>query len=150
MVDTEGHALLMDFGIARSIGLPAEEIHKGSSRSKPGSFGETMVGAVVGTIHYMAPEQAKGQTVDHRADVYAFGLILRDTLLGLELAGEGAPDCARRAAEAPRCRAGVSLKSLDATISEPLDRIVTRCLAPDPAGRYQTTAELESRPQSAR
>src|SRR4029450_8354376 len=38
----------------------------------------------------------------------------------------------------------VSLKSLDATIPEPLDRIVTRCLAPDPAGRYQTTAELEA------
>jgi serine/threonine protein kinase/Flp pilus assembly protein TadD len=142
MVDTEGHALLMDFGIARSIGLPAEEIHKGTSHSKPGSFGETMVGAVVGTIHYMAPEQAKGQTVDHRADVYAFGLILRDTLVGLNRR-EGAPtalaELQKRLDAAP-----VSLKSLDATIPEPLDRIVTRCLAPDPAGRYQTTAELEA------
>ncbi len=142
MVDTEGQALLMDFGIARSIGLPAEEIHKGSSHSKPGSFGETMVGAVVGTIHYMAPEQAKGQTVDHRADVYAFGLILRDTLLGLNRR-EGAPTALaelQKRLDAPP----VSLKSLDATIPEPLDRIVTRCLAPDPAERYQTTAELEA------
>jgi eukaryotic-like serine/threonine-protein kinase len=142
MVDTEGHALLMDFGIARSIGLPAEEIHKGSSHSKPGSFGETMVGAVVGTIHYMAPEQAKGQTVDHRADVYAFGLILRDTLVGLNRR-EGAPTALaelQKRLDAPP----VSLKTLDATIPEPLDRIVTRCLAPDPAGRYQTTAELEA------
>src|SRR4029450_12161549 len=40
--------------------------------------------------------------------------------------------------------APVSLKTLDATIPEPLDRIVTRCLAPDPAARYQTTAELEA------
>jgi serine/threonine protein kinase/tetratricopeptide (TPR) repeat protein len=142
MVDTEGHALLMDFGIARSIGLPAEEIHKGTSRSKPGSFGETMVGAVVGTIHYMAPEQAKGQTVDHRADIYAFGLILRDTLVGLNRQ-EGAPTALaelQKRLDAPP----VSLKSVDATIPEPLDRIVTRCLAPDPAGRYQTTAELEA------
>jgi eukaryotic-like serine/threonine-protein kinase len=142
MVDTEGQALLMDFGIARSIGVPAEEIHKGSSRSKPGSFGETMVGAVVGTIHYMAPEQAKGQTVDHRADIYAFGLILRDALVGLNRQ-EGAPtalaELQKRLDAAP-----VSLRTIDATIPEPLDRIVTRCLAPDPAGRYQTTAELEA------
>src|SRR4029453_15397071 len=40
--------------------------------------------------------------------------------------------------------APASLRSVDATISEPLDRIVTRCLAPDPAERYQTTAELEA------
>jgi eukaryotic-like serine/threonine-protein kinase len=142
MVDTEGHALLMDFGIARSIGVPAEEIHKGSSRSAPGSFGETMVGAVVGTIHYMAPEQAKGQTVDHRADIYAFGLILRDALVGLNRR-EGAPtalaELQKRLDAAP-----VSLRTVDATIPEPLDRIVTRCLAPDPAARYQTTAELEA------
>jgi serine/threonine protein kinase/tetratricopeptide (TPR) repeat protein len=142
MVDTEGQALLMDFGIARSIGLPAEEIHKGSSHSKPGSFGETMVGAVVGTIHYMAPEQAKGQTVDHRADIYAFGLILRDTLVGLDRK-EGAPtalaELQKRLDAAP-----ASLRSVDATIPEPLDRIVTKCLAPDPAGRYQATAALEA------
>jgi tetratricopeptide (TPR) repeat protein len=101
-----------------------------------------MVGAVVGTIHYMAPEQAKGQTVDHRADVYAFGLILRDTLVGLNRR-EGAPtalaELQKRLDAAP-----VSLKTIDATIPEPLDRIVTRCLAPDPADRYQTTAELEA------
>jgi serine/threonine protein kinase/tetratricopeptide (TPR) repeat protein len=142
MVDTEGQALLMDFGIARSIGVPTEEIHKGSSRSKPGSFGETMVGAVVGTIHYMAPEQAKGQTVDHRADVYAFGLILRDALVGLNRQ-EGAPtalaELQKRLDMAP-----ASLRTVDATIPEPLDRIVTRCLAPDPAARYQATAELEA------
>ncbi len=142
MVDTEGQALLMDFGIARSIGVPAEEIHKGSSRSKPGSYGETMVGAVVGTIHYMAPEQAKGQTVDHRADVYAFGLILRDALVGLDRQ-EGAPtalaELQKRLDTAP-----APLRTVDATIPEPIDRIVTRCLAPDPAGRYQTTAELEA------
>jgi eukaryotic-like serine/threonine-protein kinase len=141
MVDTEGLALLMDFGIARSIGLPADQIHKGPSRSSPGVFGETIVGAVVGTIQYMAPEQAKGQEVDHRADIYAFGLILRDALVGSrrESAPTALAELQKRLDAAP-----APLRTFDATIPEPLDRIVTRCLAPDPAGRYQTTGALEA------
>jgi serine/threonine protein kinase/tetratricopeptide (TPR) repeat protein/DNA-binding MarR family transcriptional regulator len=142
MVDTEGQALLMDFGIARSIGLPADQIHQGTSRSAPGSFGETMVGAVVGTIQYMAPEQAKGQDLDHRADIYAFGLIFRDALLGARRQ-EGAPtalaELQKRLDAAPE-----SLRTFDATIPEPLDRIITRCLSPAPAARYQTARELEA------
>jgi len=142
MVDTEGQALLMDFGIARSIGIAPEQIHTGTSRSAPGAFGETIVGAVVGTIHYMAPEQAKAQEVDHRADIYAFGLILRDSLIGLrrqESAPTALAELQKRLDAAPE-----SLRKFDATIPEPLDRIVTRCLAPDPADRYQTTAALEA------
>jgi tetratricopeptide (TPR) repeat protein len=142
MVDTDGLALLMDFGIARSIGIAPEQIHTGASRSAPGAFGDTIVGAVVGTIHYMAPEQAKAQQVDHRADIYAFGLILRDALIGLrrqESAPTALAELQKRLDAAPE-----PLRKFDATIPEPLDRIVTRCLAPDPANRYQTTAELEA------
>jgi len=69
MIDAEDHALIMDFGIARST---AGE--KG--------FTMTAAGVVIGTLAYMAPEQARGDAVDQRADVYAFGLILRDMLLG--------------------------------------------------------------------
>ena len=61
MVDALGHAQLMDFGIARSTS--AGSVH-------------TMPGSVVGTMDYMAPEQARGEPADERADVYAFGLIL--------------------------------------------------------------------------
>src|SRR4029078_5474102 len=65
MVD-EGRALIMDFGIARSTA----------------EGGGTVAGAVVGTLEYMAPEQAMARPVDHRADIYAVGLILHDALVG--------------------------------------------------------------------
>jgi serine/threonine protein kinase/predicted Zn-dependent protease len=142
MVNTADQALLMDFGIARSIDLPADQITPGHHRTRPGMFGETMVGAVVGTIHYMAPEQAKGQTVDHRADIYAFGLILRDMLVGLDRR-MGAPtafaELQQRLDHAPP-----SLKTIEPAIPESLDRVVSRCVAPEAADRYQTTADLEA------
>ena len=123
MVDAEDHALIMDFGIARS-----------------GEGGGTMLGAVVGTIEYMAPEQARAEPVDHRADIYSFGLILSDMLIGRRLspgADSAVAQLMQRIQKAPP-----PLHTADPTIPEPLDRIVARCLNPDPSQRYQTTAQL--------
>jgi tetratricopeptide (TPR) repeat protein/tRNA A-37 threonylcarbamoyl transferase component Bud32 len=123
MVDDEGQASIMDFGIARSTGGPTQTV------------------GVVGTLEYMAPEQASGHPVDQRADVYAFGLILRDLLLGPRQTGGGQTtaiaELMQRMQQAPP-----SPRAVDATIPEALDRIVARCLAPDAAARYQTSAEL--------
>ena len=87
----------------------------------------------------MAPEQAKGQAVDQRADVYALGLIMRDMLLGSRHAGATTEfaELMARMQEAP-----APMRTLDATIPEAIDALVTRCLQPDPAARYQTSAEL--------
>ena len=68
MIDQDGQALIMDFGISRSV-----------SRSTATA---TAAGAIVGTLEYMAPEQARGQAVDQRADLYALGLMLHDMLAG--------------------------------------------------------------------
>jgi serine/threonine protein kinase len=65
MVDAQDHALLMDFGIARSTS--AATVH-------------TMPGSLIGTLDYMAPEQARGEPADERTDVYAFGLILYELI----------------------------------------------------------------------
>lgn len=126
MLDPEDHACVMDFGIARST-------------SSATGFAMTMAGAVVGTVEYMAPEQAKGETVDGRADVYALGLIFRDMLLGLRNHGAGTAmsELVSRMEKAP-----ASVRTLDPQIPVPIDEIITRCLHPDPAARYQSTKEL--------
>ena len=67
-IPNSGDALIMDFGIARSV--------------ESGATQQTAAGSVIGTLEYMAPEQAQGLKVDQRADQYAFGLIVYDMLVG--------------------------------------------------------------------
>ncbi len=136
MIDADtGGALIMDFGIAHST---------------TGEMTMTVAGGV-GTIEYMAPEQVHGENVDQRADVYAFGLILNDMLLGRRQTG-GATAVAElmsRVRHAP-----ASLRSIDPSIPVWIDALVTKCLAPDPAARYQrirdVLAEIDATDHSAR
>jgi serine/threonine protein kinase/tetratricopeptide (TPR) repeat protein len=140
MIDADGEAMIMDFGIARSTGAYAGsgDVPRGGMPSIAG--GHTLVGMIVGTVEYMAPEQAKAQPVDHRADIYAFGLILYDMLVGRtrQTRAESAlAELTSRTMAAPP-----SVHSLDPDIPDPVDKIITRCIQPDAAARYQTTAEL--------
>ena len=123
--DSAGDALIMDFGIARSVQHGATQ---------------TAAGSVIGTLEYMAPEQAQGKQVDQRADVYAFGLILYDMLLGRQrLAGgdNAMTELMARMAAPPR-----PPRAVDAQIPEALDQIVQRCLQPSPEARFASTAAL--------
>ena len=137
------HAIIMDFGIARSA---ASEGASDSSdrpvpdrRRAPSEADLTMTGTILGTVRYMAPEQAKGESVDQRADQYALGLIFSDMLLGARTGRQedAYEELKRRIEKAPP-----PVRSVDATIPEPIDRIISRCLEPDPAKRFQTTSEL--------
>jgi WD40 repeat protein len=76
-LDTKGQAKLLDFGLARPATGGAAESHVPTATS-PGS----VAGAVVGTAPYMSPEQARGQTLDKRTDVWAFGCVLFEMLAG--------------------------------------------------------------------
>ena len=87
LLDAAGNPLISDFGVARSLG----------------STGLTHTGAIVGTPDYLAPEQARGDTVDARADLYALGLVLYE-MLGGEPAFSGstaAESLARRMVAGP-------------------------------------------------
>ena len=116
-------ALIMDFGIARSTTSEA-----------------TRTAAIVGTLEYMAPEQAEGRSVDQRCDVYALGLILYDMLGGPRPVGPSAVAdlMARLTNPLP------SIRAVNPATPEPLAQVVDRCLQRDPAQRYQTSAELVS------
>jgi serine/threonine protein kinase len=125
MVDESEHAVIMDFGIARSS-------------SNATAYALTAGAKVIGTVEYMSPEQARAETVDQRSDIYAFGLILRDMLLGgRHVATPGITELMGRMQQPPP-----GVHSIDATIPEPLDTLITRCLQPDLAERYQTTREV--------
>jgi len=124
MVSNDGNALLMDFGIARS--------------NAPGAPQRTIAGAVVGTAAYMAPEQARGEPVDQRADIYAFGLILHEMLCGPRFMAKGAvADLFERMTAPP-----ASARSTNPNVPEALDAIVTRCVQPSADARYQNAGEL--------
>jgi serine/threonine protein kinase/tetratricopeptide (TPR) repeat protein len=144
-------ALIMDFGIARSVTaprpgsapvaaerLPAELKARSGTSAMHSSL--TMLGAVVGTIQYMAPEQARAEAVDHRADIYALGLIIYDLLVGRRR--QTGYDSAVNELMARTKEPPPPLRTIDPEIPEALDEIVQRCLAVKPEDRYQTTAEL--------
>ena len=123
MVTPDGQALILDFGIARA-----------------NSGGATQSGIVMGTLEYMAPEQAGGAAADHRTDLYALGLILYDMLAGrqrLSRAETPMSELLDRARYAPP-----GLRSLRPDLSEPLERIVMNCIQPESKDRFATTAEL--------
>ncbi len=154
MIDAEGCALIMDFGISRSFGRHARSDKAPAAIETPGpaapttlkgmsqdggTAGMTTAGSVMGTLEYMAPEQALAQEVDQRADIYAFGLIFRDMLLGATRTRGTTPleelnARMRYRPPAPR--------EVDLTIPEAVDAIIRRCLERHPAARYQTSREL--------
>jgi tetratricopeptide (TPR) repeat protein len=125
MIDADDQALIMDFGIARSA---------------DGSAG-TVAGRVVGTLAYMAPEQAQGKSTDQRADVYAFGMMLAEMLVGRRSASateqDALADLMQRLQQAPP-----RVRTIDPTIPDAVDDLIAKCVEPDPAKRFQTTREV--------
>ena len=124
MVTRDGTVKVMDFGIARLL-------------SGPETAPQTS--AVLGTASYLSPEQAQGQPVDARTDIYSLGTVLYEMLAGRPpFTGESPVAIAyKQVNEAP-----VPPSGLNAEVSPSLDAVVMRSLAKNPANRYQTAGEF--------
>jgi eukaryotic-like serine/threonine-protein kinase len=123
MRDKHGRIVVMDFGLARSLG----------------DSGMTQTGAIVGTIEYMSPEQAMGSTLDQRSDIFSVGLIFYELLTGK------APYEADTAIASLMKRTREEAKpasDIDASVPKSLSAIVARCLEREPANRYHSAVEL--------
>ncbi|MFO7734246.1 MAG: serine/threonine-protein kinase [Candidatus Aminicenantes bacterium] len=123
MIDREGNAKIMDFGIARSL----------HTRGATGS------GVIIGTPEYMAPEQADAKDVDHRVDIYALGAILFEMVTGrLPFEGETPLSIVLKHKSEPPA----DPKTLNAQISPALSGVILRCLEKSRDRRYQTALDL--------
>jgi len=116
LVEPDGTAYVSDFGVARSLA----------------GAGLTRTGGIVGTVEYLSPEQARGEPVDGRSDVYALGLILYEMLAGQPpfRGATWSETLGQRLSATPR-----DLSDVRSAVPPWLARVVRRCLARDPAGR---------------
>jgi serine/threonine protein kinase/Flp pilus assembly protein TadD len=123
MIDKEGQAKIMDFGIARAI-------------YEKGITGE---GAIIGTPEYMSPEQVEGKEADQRSDIYALGVILFEMVTGqVPFEGETPFSIANKHKSEPP----PIPKKLVPQMPEGLNKLILLCLEKDRAKRYQTAEEL--------
>jgi Tol biopolymer transport system component len=135
-VRDDGTVKVLDFGLARGFDPP-------DSASRPAlptvtSPAFTALGAILGTAAYMAPEQARGQPVDKRADIWAFGVVLFEMLAGRRLfEGETVSDTL-----ASVLRQEVPWDALPASTPASLRRLLRRCLERDPKRRLRDIGDV--------
>lgn len=108
--------------------------------SRPSATDSVTVGHVVGTLDYMSPEQSKGAPVDHRTDIYAFGLILTDLLLGKRVRPEGMTPWEALTLRINKVPEPIAAR--DPRVPEPFDAIITKCVQLKPEDRFDTTSDL--------
>ena len=132
---TRAGARLLDFGLARNVAAPADGV------TMPGrdQTSLTTQGTLLGTLHYMAPEQLDGREVDTRADVFAFGAVLFEMVTGLKAFD----------AESPARVMSAILRDEPARVSSVvpitpagLDELIHTCLAKNPDERWQGMSDV--------
>jgi len=126
---TKAGVKLLDFGLAKVAAGDDGAVADNLSREH----------TIPGTLRYMSPEQVEGKQADSRSDIYSFGLVLYETIAGNAAFGASNPASLISAIlkdDPP------PLSSIEPSVPASLERLVRKCLAKDPAARWQTAADL--------
>ena len=136
MITRDGHTKILDFGLAKLI-----EPQDAPVDSEMETALQSIPGVIRGTVGYMAPEQARGETklVDHRSDIFSFGCLLYEAATGRRaFAGKDQIDSLHKIVHGPT----PLIKEANPNAPDELQRIVRRCLAKDREDRYQTIKDV--------
>jgi eukaryotic-like serine/threonine-protein kinase len=134
-ITPDGVVKVLDFGLAKDLGV--EKFASEISRSTTMTDGGTVVGVILGTAAYMSPEQARGQPVDKRTDIWAFGCVLFEILTGSSAFQRqtGTDTVVAVVGAEPEW------KSLPADTPSSIRRLLARCLQKDPRRRLHDIAD---------
>ena len=146
-VTPDGKVKVLDFGLAKA--LTGDASSPDLTRSPTLTAAATQAGVVIGTAAYMSPEQARGRSVDKRADIWAFGAVLYEMLSGRKaFEGETVSDTL-----AAVLRADIDWAALPRETPASVRRVLRRCLDRDPKTRFHDIAdariEMDAAPEPA-
>ncbi|MFI5380707.1 MAG: protein kinase [Tepidisphaerales bacterium] len=132
-IAADGVVKILDFGLARLQEQTPESLDPSSAPT------QTQTGAMLGTVAYMSPEQVRGQPADVRSDIFAFGCVLFEMVMGQRPFAEPTfADTIASILHAPPSSLSQSGRNRPAE----LDRLILRCLEKDPNRRYQSFREI--------
>ena len=144
MITHDGHAKILDFGLAKLIETTtptesSESLSQAPTAMLPPQY--STPGVIMGTVGYMSPEQAQGKVnqIDHRSDIFSFGCLLFETVTRRKpFEGQNTLDSLHNTVHAPT----PNVKELYPEATDDLQRIIRRCLSKDPDRRYQSIREV--------